>query len=232
MIPTKNLALLSCCAFLLCLGHAAQADDYGYYSDNSLQAPNVSFFAAAQASSTNLHYLGGDREDGLNLLVGAYFNDVKFAGLRYGVELGYQNASESQQESTRPLTSTELSGKTGNPTSGELSTIGKLRFSSLSFGGRFEGDHFFFRFGGALYNYHTSSQDIVYYYYDPGTCTGCQTRTPTPTYSESKSSLAPYLGFGLHIPLIEHLRLTAGYDVYNVESHRVDSVTIGLMYTD
>lgn len=237
MIPTKTLALSVCSALLLGLCTNALADDYGYYSDNQLQAPDVSFYAALQAASSNLHYLGGDREAGFNLLVGGYFNDVKIAGLRYGVEFGYQGFGESKNSSSRQLSQTELGEIQDNPSSGDLTTINKQRLSSLSFGGRFEGELFFMRFGGSIYNYHQSSQRLVHYVYPTcpgGPGVGCPSTQQDPTYSESASSLAPYLGFGLHLPVpwVDHLRLTAGYDVYNVESHRVENVNIGLMYTD
>lgn len=210
------------------------ADDYGYYDDAVLQAPDVDFYLGLQASKNNLKYLEGEQEYGFNLLLGAYFNDVNILDMRYGVELGYNVHGETKDQSTRLLTNDDFRGQplpTGvDIDNSSITNTSEIRVSTLTFGMRLEGNRFYTRLGGALYNYHSREQQIFdYVCVSPGACMNPEDR---PSSSETKTAIAPYAGFGVKIPLEKHLKFTVGFDAYRIDSHRLTSVNIGLQYTN
>lgn len=231
MIPTKNHALLLCILATFGISSSALAADYGYYDDDvTLAAPNVSWYAGAQAARNNLHYLGAGTETGFGALFGGYFDDIKLAGLRYGVEFSYQTTGESVDSSSRTLSPGELSNITPPtpPTSGTETSVRKLRVTLLGFGGRVAGDHFFVRFGGSMYSLQGSNGKLYQYTYSVPAPPPPQ----PPADKTTRSGFAPYLGVGTSIPLMKHLKLTLGYDVSQVDSHRLPSASLGLMYIE
>ncbi len=228
MLSRKTFALAACLLWLPLAFTPAQADDdYGYYN-TGLQAPDVTFYAALQGSKTNQHYLGGDWQGGFNVLLGGYFNDMTWAGWRYGVELGYQQFGESDSMHQRQVDKSEYNDPPTNFKSATEKTFRELTLSSLSLGIRLDSDYFYVRAGGALYNYHLRKYSTFFTYFTDGT----RSVDDIPRQSQSKASIAPYFGFGLNIPIIDHLSVTAGYDLYYMESHRLPSLNIGLQYTD
>lgn len=232
MIPTKIRALLSCILLAALASPAARAADYGYYDDDAgdgLAAPNVSWFAGAQVSRNNLHYLGSSTETGVGVLFGGYFDDIKLAGLHYGVEFSYLTTGEGMRASTRNLTATELSGIIGSPASGTLTSINKLRITGIGFGGRIAGDRFFVRFGGSMYSLQTSHGTLVRYF---DSSNNPLPANQNPADKGNKSGFAPFAGLGAAVPLANHLKLSVGYDVNLIESHRLGSAYVGLLYVD
>lgn len=219
-------------ALLALVGVSHAADDYGYYDDANLQAPDVDFYVGLQASYNNLAYLGGEQEYGFNILLGAYFKEVNFLDLQYGVEMGYNKHGDTRTQSSRFLTLDDFPpGYDFSNVDLDKSTLThtqQVRVSTLTFGIRLEGSRFYTRFGGALYNYYTREQDLPYIAY----LNNREQGDPPPAESSTQTGIAPYAGFGVKIPLEKNLKFTAGFDAYNIESHRMTSVNIGLQYTN
>ena len=200
------------------------------HADEELAPPDVDFYAEAQMMRADMDPYGFDTADGLNIKIGLWLNSVTLGkNSRFGLEGGFVSQSEvsnNSQFTRAPSVSEQNAGASSvlvqEEDSLDLSgfTVGALRQSPY---------WLYLRGGGYIYNLKLENrQDRILL--DGGGST-VNTVNDSPV-SDSQSGIAPYLGIGLAVPLLENLSLTADYQQTQLESESYGTMGIGLRYSN
>jgi hypothetical protein len=216
----RLIRLLLIASALLGSGHALAQE---------LSPPDVTFFGQVGASRTDFEPLGLDEKtDGIRLAAGMWLNDVNLGSWRFGVEGAYNRLGDTAltTRSTREPTTQEQS-QFGSIDFVEERSRTSIDISGLQMGVRLYDDRFFHvRAGGYLYSYRERTRrSRLFTFIDTST----QLAESTPR-SDSVSSLGPYLGLGLSIPLGKQLFLETNFTVYEIESEQLNSVGLSLRW--
>lgn len=202
------------------------------HADEELAPPDVDFYAEAQMLRADMDPYGFDTADGLNIKIGMWLNSVTLGkNSRFGLEGGFVSQSEVSNDSqfTRaPVPGEQPPG--AGVTSVSVREEESLDVSGFTVGALWQSPYWLYlRGGGYIYNFKLKNrQDRILL---NGSGNTVQTVNDAPT-SDSQSGIAPYLGAGLAVPLLDNLSLTVDYQQTQLESESYGTTGIGLRYSN
>lgn len=199
------------------------------HAEQELTAPDVSFYLDAQATRANYDAYGLNTSDGLAVKGGMWLNSVDTGGQsRLGLDIGLLRLGKDTRYTQFTRAPTVSDGT--NTDSVVVKQRDALELNGMTLGTTWDTGHLvYLRAGAFLYNY-KATQDQQRLLINNTTNT-TQTVNDTPQ-SDSRSGVAPYVTFGLAIPLGDHLAINADYNQYLLESQRFGSFGLGIRYTD
>jgi opacity protein-like surface antigen len=204
---------------LLPLAPVAQAIEY----QDELEPPNVDFFIELQGTRTDFNNLGGDDAGGLRVRLGLDLLDTKVAGWMLRTEIGLNQFGETRQSSS--VTVPDLSDSTKETI---IDRTQQLSLSGIELGLRLYDNRYFSVRGGAfIYSLKNSVEE---------TKTLVNSGVPDapialPPQAETISGIAPYIGAGLEIPLVESVKAVAEFNLYQVDSESLNNISVGFRFS-
>ena len=216
-----TLPLTLCFTALVSLAHA----------DEELAPPDVDFYAEAQMMRADMDPYGFDTADGLNIKIGMWLNSVKLGkNSRFGLEGGFVSQSEVSNDSqfTRaPSVSEQNAGASSVLVQEEDS----LDLSGFTVGALWQSPYWLYlRGGGYIYNLKLENRQDRILLDNNGDTVGPPVNDAP--VSDSQSGIAPYLGAGLAVPLLDNLSLTVDYQQTQLESESYGTMGVGLRYSN
>lgn len=198
-------------------------------AEEPLQAPDVNFYLEAQVNRTDYDVFSLTQSNGLSLRGGMWLNELDTGGQsRLGLDatLLQMGKDSDNIRFERAPSPSDGSGTTRVQVDQERD----LRINGLALGTTWDtGNHVHLRAGGFLYNFKASSQRQRILIDDNN---NTRQTVNDPRQSESESGIAPYLGVGVSLPLLDQLSLVADYQHYLIESEHTGSLSLGLRYSD
>ena len=200
------------------------------HADEELAPPDVDFYAEAQMLRADMDPYGFDTADGLNIKIGMWLNSVTLGkNSRFGLEGGFVSQSEVSNDSqfTR---APSVSEQNAGASSVRVQEENSLDLGGFTVGALWQSPYWLYlRGGGYIYNFKLENrQDRILL--DGGGST-VNTVNDAPV-SDSQSGIAPYLGAGLAVPLLDNLSLTVDYQQTQLESESYGTMGIGLRYSN
>lgn len=201
------------------------------HADEELAPPDVDFYAEAQMIRADMDPYGFDSADGLNIKIGLWLNSVELGkNARFGLEGGFVSQSEVSNDSqfTRaPVPGEQLPGVT----SVSVRETESLDVSGFTVGALWQSPYWIYlRGGGYIYNFKLENRQDRILLDNNGDTVGPPVNGAPE--SDSQSGIAPYLGAGLAVPLLDNLSLTVDYQQTQLESESYGTTGIGLRYSN
>ncbi len=201
------------------------------HADEELAPPDVDFYAEAQMLRADMDPYGFDTADGLNIKIGMWLNSVTLGkNSRFGLEGGFVSQSEVSNDSqfTRaPSVSEQNAGASSVLVQEEDS----LDLSGFTVGALWQSPYWLYlRGGGYIYNLKLENRQDRILLDNNGDTVGPPVNGAPE--SDSQNGIAPYLGAGLAVPLLDNLSLTVDYQQTQLESESYGTTGIGLRYSN
>lgn len=200
------------------------------HADEELAPPDVDFYAEAQMIRADMDPYGFDTADGLNIKIGLWLNSVTLGkNSRFGLEGGFVSQSEVSNNS-QFIRSPSVSEQNAGASSVRVQEEDSLDLSGFTVGALWQSPYWLYlRGGGYIYNLKLENRQDRILLDNNGDTVSTVNGAPE---SDSQSGIAPYLGAGLAVPLLDNLSLTVDYQQTQLESESYGTMGIGLRYTN
>jgi len=203
------------------------------HAEEELAPPDVDFYAEAQMLRADLAPYGFDTADGLDIRLGMWLNSVDLGGdSRLGLEAGFLRHSEksniNQFDRAPESNETPINGTTIDTVS--ITEEDSLRLSGFTVGVVWQTKRWVYLKGGAyIYDFDLENRQQRAFLDNNGDTVVSLNEAPS---NDSESGIAPYLGIGLAIPVVDKLTVTADYRQTQLESEHFGTFGIGLRFTN
>jgi len=200
------------------------------HAEEELAPPDVDFYAEAQMLRADLAPYGFDTADGLDIRLGMWLNSIDLGGdSRLGLEAGFLRNSEDTIDSKFVRTPT-LSEDQAGASSVRINEEDSLKINGFTIGLLWQTRRWVYLKGGAyIYDFELENRQQRTLLDNNGDTVVSLTEAPS---SDSQSGIAPYLGVGLAIPVLDKLSVTADYRQTQLESEHYGTFGIGLRFTN
>lgn len=203
------------------------------HAEEELAPPDVDFYAEAQMLRADLAPYGFDTTDGLDIRLGMWLNSVDLGGdSRLGLEAGFLRHSEdssiNQFDRDPESNETPINGTTIDTVS--ITEEDSLRLNGFTVGVVWQTKRWVYLKGGAyIYDFKLENRQQRVFLDNNGDTVASLNEAPS---NDSESGIAPYLGVGLAIPVLDKLSVTADYRQTQLESEHFGTFGIGLRFTN
>lgn len=197
----------------------------GLAYDDDLQPPDVDIYLDVQSVHTDYDNFTGEWNGGARLRLGVELNDAPLGRAVWRLEGGYNQFGKSDFGYVRGPT------PTGNPNEQVQSDVREnVRVNGFEAGLRlYDGRLLFVR--GGLFMYSLKREVRQVDTLSPISGPGAPVTFALPSASGTETGVAPYLGFGIELPLTPRLGVIAEYNHYRVEGEALPNVAAGLHIT-
>lgn len=203
------------------------------HAEEELAPPDVDFYAEAQMLRADLAPYGFDTADGLDIRLGMWLNSLDLGGdSRLGLEAGFLRHSEESNinQFDRPPESNETPINSTPIDTVSITEEDSLRLSGFTVGVVWQTKRWVYLKGGAyIYDFKQESRQQRAFLDNNGDTVASLNEAPN---NDSQSGIAPYLGVGLAIPVLDKLSVTADYRQTHLESEHYGTFGIGLRFTN
>lgn len=202
------------------------------HADEELAPPDVDFYAEAQMMRADMDPYGFDTADGLNIKIGMWLNSVKLGkNSRFGLEGGFVSQSEVSNDSQFTRAPNPNNETLPGVTSVRVTDENSLDISGFTVGAIWQSPYWLYiRGGGYLYSFKLENRQDRILLDNNGDTVGPPVNGAPE--SDSQNGIAPYLGAGLAVPLLDNLSLTVDYQQTQLESESYGTTGIGLRYSN
>lgn len=203
------------------------------HAQEELAPPDVDFYAEAQMLRADLAPYGFDTTDGLDIRLGMWLNSVDLGGdSRLGLEAGFLRHSEdssiNQFDRDPESNETPINGTAIDTVS--ITEEDSLRLNGFTVGVVWQTKRWVYLKGGAyIYDFKLENRQQRTFRDNNGDAVASLNEAPT---SDSQSGIAPYLGVGLAIPVLDKLSITADYRQTQIESEHFGTFGVGLRFSN
>ena len=200
------------------------------HAEEELAPPDVDFYAEAQMLRADLAPYGFDTSDGLNIRIGMWLNSVDLGGdSRLGLEAGFLRQSKDSIDSEFVRAPT-VSEQGAGASSVRINEEDSLEINGFTVGLLWQTRRWVYLKGGAyIYDFELENRQQRTLLDNNGDPLVTFREAPS---NDSQSGIAPYLGAGLAIPLLDNLSVTADYRQTQLESENFDTFGVGLRYSN
>ncbi|KZX62182.1 hypothetical protein A3717_00555 [Alcanivorax sp. HI0013] len=203
------------------------------HAEEELAPPDVDFYAEAQMLRADLAPYGFDTTDGLDIRLGMWLNSVDIGGnSRLGLEAGFLRHSEDsngrQFERAPESNETPINGTPIDTV--RINEENSLRLNGITVGVVWQTKRWVYLKGGAyIYDFKLENRQQRAFLDDNSDTVASVNEAPT---NDSQSGIAPYLGVGLAIPVLDKLSVTADYRQTQLESENYGTFGVGLRFSN
>ena len=200
------------------------------HAEEELAPPDVDFYAEAQMLRADLAPYGFDTTDGLDIRLGMWLNSVDIGGdSRLGLEGGFlrQSKDSIDSEFVRTPTLSEVQAGASNV---RIKEEDSLEINGFTVGLLWQTKRWVYLKGGAyIYDFELENRQQRILLDNNGDSLVTLREAPS---NDSQSGIAPYLGVGLAIPVLDKLSVTADYRQTHLESETYGTFGVGLRFSN
>ena len=200
------------------------------HAEEELAPPDVDFYAEAQMLRADLAPYGFDTTDGLDIRLGMWLNSLDLGGdSRLGLEAGFLRQSKDSIDSEFVRAPT-VSEQGAGASSVRINEEDSLEINGFTVGVLWQTKRWVYLKGGAyIYDFELENRQQRILLDNNGDSLVTLREAPS---NDSQSGIAPYLGVGLAIPVLDKLSVTADYRQTQLESENYGTFGVGLRFSN
>jgi hypothetical protein len=215
---------------LLLLGASAAASHAEIIYREELEAPDVDFYITLHGTRTDFSDLGASQQNGVRIRLGVEMKEAILGSWRFRAEGGLNQFGQASKVSTSFRDPGEFPPEEYEPEVDvvQIDERREIRLGGIELGAAlYNSRRFYVRGGVFLHSLKTRDQETRTALDDDNSVLSTNKLSPA---EQSRSSIQPYLGVGMEIPVVRSVNASAEWNAYRIEGEYLSNLALGLQF--